>query len=301
MVKILGQPEPKKISASQSAERVHMKLLNLMPFFEEDGISTGAGDAGADTGADLFDTSDIDSGEESEPESQPEPTETDAKESNPELEKPAPEAIPEKFKVKYNKQEMELTKEQIIEAAEKGMDYERVRSHLDRYKDPIERLAQQAGLSTDQFLGQLGTLIKTNAVESKRLAFMNEGIDEPMAQRLAEMAYENETLKNGQVMREQQESGRAQAAQQVKDRIDHEIAEFGNRFPDVDKIPDEVISKIKSGESPVVAYQDYLIQENQKKIKAIEQTNKNKETSPGPVKSIGSEKSDPFLDGLLGG
>lgn len=281
------------------------RLLNLMPMFDEDGGTIGAAapesvpsEPAAET--DLMDESDWTSaqkesdGEKAE-EGQPEP------EPKAQPSEPKPDTIPEKFKVKYNKQEVELTHEQLLEVAQKGLDYDRLRENRDRYMTPIERLAQQAGLPTDQFMLQLEGVIKYNAVEAKKQAFMSQGYEEDAAQYMADLAYENEMLKNGQAMQNRQQDERAQAQQALQNKISQDIADFEAKFPDVNKLPDEVAAAIKTGEPPVVAYQAYLIRENDKKLKALEQNQKNRETTAGPAKTIGAETSDPFLEGLMGG
>lgn len=281
-------------------------LKNLMPFFEAEGGAGGAavpesipGEPAAEV--DLMDENDWDTSQSDEEngnheEGQPEP---ESKKSR--TEKQNAEPIPQMFKVKYNKQEVELTQDQLLEAAQKGMDYDRLREARDRYRTPVERLARQAGMATDQFLNALDGLVKTSAVDVKKENFMSLGMDENQAAYFAEMAYENETLKNGQATQMRQMNERVQARQELQNRISKDIADFEAKFPDVDLLPDEVAAEIKKGESPIVAYQGYLIRENGKKLKAYEQNQKNRQTAAGPVKSIGMETSDPFLDGLLGG
>jgi hypothetical protein len=279
------------------------KLLNLMPFFDAEGGAAGAAapesiPSEPAAGIDLMDESDWTGAQEEadveKAEGQPEP------ESQPEPE-PKPETIPEKFKVKYNKQEVELSREQLLQAAQKGLDYDRMRETRDRYMGPIERLAQQAGLSTDQFLIRLDQMVKYNVVDAKKQEFIGHGMDENQAAYFAEMAYENEMFKNGQAAITQRQNERARAMQEMQERIGRNIADFETRFPDVDKLPDEVVSEIKKGESPVVAYQSYLIRENGKRLKAMQQNQKNRQIAAGPVKTVGVETSDPFLEGLMGG
>jgi hypothetical protein len=278
----------------------------LSPFYEEDGGGTGAvvpesvpSEPAADN-SDLMDEGDWGEAqkeadiENSKTESQPEPT----VETKPE---PKAETIPQTVKIKYNKQEVELTQEQLLEAAQRGLDYERVRESRDRFMAPIERLAQQSGMATDQFLIALDGMIKANAVEVKKQEFINLGVDEALANQMAEMAYENEMLKSGQAAQTQQQNERAKAQQALNDKIQSDIADFESRFPGVNELPDEVVKAIKGGEAPLVAYQSYLIRENEKKLKAFEQNQKNKETTAGPAKTMGQDKADPFLEGFMGG
>ncbi len=282
-------------------------LKNFMPFLDAEGGAAGAAapesvPSGPEAEAELMDVSDwtgaqAESDETGGDDVRPEPDKNkeDARSEQ------KPDTMPEKFKVKYNKQEMELTRDQMIEAAQKGMDYDRLRENRDRYMAPIERLARQAGMATDQFMNALDSLVKTNAVDVKKEQFMNLGMDERQASYFAEMAYENETLKNGQALQMRQMNERAQARQAVQERINRDVAEFEAKFPDLQTIPDEVIAEIRAGENPVVAYQGYLIRENGKKMKALEQNQRNRQIAAGPVKTIGTETADPFLEGLMNG
>ena len=274
------------------------KLFNLMPSFEAEGGAAGAApvsEPAAD--ANLMDETDWTSAQQEADETE----ESQPEHSEPKQpEEPKPDTIPDRFKVKYNKQEVELTQDQLLEAAQKGLDYDRIRETRDRYMAPIERLAQQAGMPTDQFLQKLDGVIKYNAVEDKRQVLIGQGFDENAAQYMAELAYENELLKNGQAAQNRQMNERAHARQALQNRISKDISDFEAKYPDVNTLPKEVVAEIKNGEIPIVAYQAHLIRENGKRLKAFEQNQRNRQTAAGPVKSIGAESSDPFLDGLLG-
>lgn len=79
----------------------------------------------------------------------------------------------------------------------------------------------------------------------------------------------------------------------------HAAAAFEKKFPQVQELPDDVIRAIRRGESPVTAYQDYLLRENENRFRAMEQNTRNRTGSPGSAQSIGSANEDPFLSGFL--
>jgi hypothetical protein len=251
---------------------------NMLPFFEEDGGASGEIEFSFDEG-------------QPEPE-QSEPTAEESTEEPAEVEtKPKDESEQEVFKVRHNRQDIELTREQLIKAAQQGLDYDRVREGYDRYKTPIERLAKQAGMSTDQFLTEIDGMLKTSAVEAAKAGYIAKGVDEDLAAEMAERDYELETLRNGHTFQQQQQQ--MQSAEEA--RLQADIEAFEAKYPDVKELPPEVVEAIKDGDSPLVAYQSYLIRENEKKLKAVEQNNTNKMKSSGPAKTIGEEKQDDFL------
>jgi hypothetical protein len=264
------------------------KLLNLSPMFEEDGGGTGTVEDGFLNALDG----------DSEPEQETEPTEEEAEDVET---KPEAETIPPKFKVKHNNQELEIEYEKAPEYIQKGLDYDRLRESRDRYMAPIERLAKQSGLATDQFLVALDGMIKTNAVEAKTVDIKNyyasQGveIDDTAVQQMAEMAYENDLLKNGQIA----QNDKTRAQQELQNRIQKDISDFEAEYPEVKQLPDEVTAAIKQGISPLIAYQKYFIREQDKKLKAVEQDQKNKQITGGSAKTIGTDKSDPFLEAFL--
>ena len=53
------------------------------------------------------------------------------------------------------------------------------------------------------------------------------------------------------------------------------VEEFARMFPDVREIPEEVIAEIeRTGETPVVAYQNYLLGQKEKELAALRQAEK---------------------------
>ena len=215
-----------------------------MPMMEEDGGADGTSVALGETETADFDEafdgafSFEDDAEDTKPAEEKEeaPEEESAEDTKPAEEEPDAGTKPQTVKINHNGQELELTQEQLIKAAQQGMDYDRLRESRERFKAPIERLAQQAGMATDQFLLALDGMIKANGIETKKAEFIGLGMDERLAGQMAEMAWENEQLRAGRQQQEQAQSARAQARQEVAARIESEIAAFEAKFPKVETL-----------------------------------------------------------------
>lgn len=198
--------------------------------------------------------------------------------------------IPQRMVVRHNKQDVELRGKELAVAAQKGLDYDRIRESRDRYMEPIDRLARQAGVSTDQFMKSLEGMVRQNVVGTRKSAFLRMGVGEQAAEWMAQMQWENDSLRN---------AGNAGQREEIRGKISRDITAFEKKFPQVQELPDDVIGAIRSGESPVTAYQDYLLRENDKKLRALEQNTRNRTGSPGSAQTIGAANEDSFLAGFL--
>ena len=95
------------------------------------------------------------------------------------------------FKVKYNGEEKELSQEEAITYAQKGMNYDKIYDELMKTKenpilkhtDKIKEYADFCGVSVDEFIDELA--------EQKRRAelsqYTNKGIDEVTAKEIMDM------------------------------------------------------------------------------------------------------------------
>ncbi len=198
--------------------------------------------------------------------------------------------LPQRMVVRHNKQDVELSGDGLKTAAQKGLDYDRIRESRDRYMEPIEKLARQSGVSTDQFMKNLEGMVRENALASRKNAFVRMGLGEAAADMMARMQVENDALRN---------AGSVSQREEIRGKIGRDIAAFEKKFPEVQELPDEVIRAIRGGESPVAAYQDHLLRENEKKFRALEQNTRNRAGSPGSPQTIGAANEDPFLAGFL--
>ena len=192
--------------------------------------------------------------------------------------------------------------QEMVALAQKGLDYDRIRSKYDESKPVMElftQFARQANMSISDYLANL-------RVQSKRAA----GMSEAEARRAVDLEDREATV----AAREAAEQER-HAAQQQKSEADArrmaDIQEFQRAFPEAAKdpksIPQEVWADVRKGMSLVTAYAKYQVaqanvqaEEARRNAAAIQQNQKNAARSAGSMKSAGADKKvrDPFLEGF---
>ena len=199
-----------------------------------------------------------------------------------------------KVKVKYNGEEKEITLDEAVVLAQKGMNYDHVLGEKNAVYDILGDFAKASGMELKDYLNFLNEQRKTIAVEKARTELTGkykeappELLDELAQAKARELEYQT---------KEQQIKAEQQKAEEQKQAW----VKLFNAFPDVkpDAIPSDVYEAVKKGTSPLEAYQAHLLTELQKELAQTKQKQKNKETSVGSVKSTGATEKDPFLDGF---
>lgn len=163
----------------------------------------------------------------------------------------------------------------------------------------IERLAMQAGMSPDDFMQNAENMIVENKIAARVEQLLEQGLSEDMARHVAQV---EQKLAAGQVQQaiSAQERKRQSEESAGEERIRAQIREFNEQYPDVGMPPDEVFEDIrKTGVSPVVAYQRYLLGKKEAELAKLRQEQKNRENTPGSVRGRGVEVEDPFLVELM--
>lgn len=163
----------------------------------------------------------------------------------------------------------------------------------------IERLAMQAGMTPDDFIQNAENMIVENKIAARMEQLLEQGLGEDMARHVAgieqKLAMEQaRQAVNAQQMKRQNE----ESVQEEQMRA--QIREFNEQYPDVGMPPDEVFEDIKkTGATPVVAYQRYLLSKKEAELAKLKQEQKNRENTPGSVRGRGVEVEDPFLVELM--
>lgn len=220
----------------------------------------------------------------------------------------------------YNGQQMQLTQEQAVELAQKGMNYDKKLQEIEQLKNSPERqllnqLAAQSGLPYEQFLNHFKEQIRqsTVAVRAEQLA-QNGTMDMDMAMMLAKSEIEKEELQNWKEAEEQkrqqfrqQFEQRQLAETQRKEQFIREIGElvkenpnFQQQYPTVESMPQVMQDAILKGGSIKQAYQQVVIEQLRNENAAYKQNQFNKEQSPGSASGSASSNSDAFLNSLFG-
>ena len=205
------------------------------------------------------------------------------------------EAENQRFTLKHNGEESEVDRDKVIELAQKGMDYDRIKEERDRFKtdsDTITKLKAQ-----ESFLKELadssGVTVE-QLIENTRVRMLmgkTEGLSEEDARK--------------QVREEASKAAEKKESEKAKEPCPEErrqamFAGFLAAYPDVKAgdIPQEVWNDAAKTFDLVGAYQRYENRQLRKEIETLRQNNKNRERSLGSTKSVGSRTQSQAFDAL---
>lgn len=284
-------------------------------FDGEDGYQTDTAEETAQTET-QEETTDGTSGEAKETpengESSGEEPASEAEENGAEGSRKPDEAISEqKFTIKVNKEERQLSLTEMTEFAQKGADYDRVKNQLETsrqseqslraqldeqqsYMDVLKLISEQTNTPIDQLVEQL----HVNMLKSK-------GMSEAEAKAEIRAAKAEKQLK---AVTEQKAKEKA-ASDDNSARVQREVAEFRKQFPDVpitQELCDKLAPDIQNGMSMLGAYlkaenarKDAEIAELQRKQAAAEQNKKNRDKSPGSQTDSGGQRTKSDFDEFM--
>ena len=241
-----------------------------------------------------------------EPDAQPEAKEDEAEEKTEEepantddaQPKQKPEAENQRFKLKVNGEEIEVGLDEVITLAQKGKDYDRVKTERDNLKtdsatmnklkaqgDFLEELAKSSDMTVDQLMENVRVQMAMD--QDKNLSEA-----EARAKVKAEAAA-------------RQQPAEAKVEEKAKEPSPEErrqamFANFLQAYPDVkaEDIPQEVWNDAGRTFDLVGAYQRHENRELRKEIETLRQNNKNKERSTGSTKSAGTRNANQAFDAL---
>nr|DAH51208.1 MAG TPA: hypothetical protein [Caudoviricetes sp.] len=249
--------------------------------------------------------------EESEPaeESEEETEETEQPEEEPAQE---PKAEPEElFDLKFNKEIRKVSRQEVTELAQKGLNHDRIleqRDHLQQENAELLKFKQDneaiIGL-LDAAAQKSGTDRNTFLQSVRENAYVSQGLSRDAAHE--RVLREDAEQRLSRTEKADAEKQQAQQGQELARQQD--IERFLKLYKDVDPntIPKEVWDDVRNGETLVSAYGRYenrqLAESNRKlqeSINALKQNEKNKQKSIGSAKTEGKETAkDPFLEYLL--
>lgn len=190
--------------------------------------------------------------------------------------------------LKYYGKEVTLPAQQVVALAQKGLDYDKVRSERDGFKSGREmtllsQYAAASGMPLPQYLDHLEKGLERAQVQRE----MQRGMPENAARELAKMR--RETLQ-----REQQEAGEKQRLAPFMELL--------QEYPDLKELPKEALQRIQKGESPLAAYRAVELERLKTQKAAQDAAAQNQRTAPGTATGLGGkEKTDPFVAGFLDG
>lgn len=275
-------------------------------------------------GVDLSDLVSEDDGNQTEEETSEEAAEANEEEQEPseEPEEPAgqPEAEPTKeqkeepeelFDLKFNKEIRKVSRQEVTELAQKGLNHDRIleqRDHLQQENAELLKFKQEneaiIGL-LDAAAQKSGTDRNTFLQSVRENAYVSQGLSRDAAHE--RVLREDAEQRLSRTEKADAEKQQAQQGQELARQQD--IERFLKLYKDVDPntIPKEVWDDVRNGETLVSAYGRYenrqLAESNRKlqeSINALKQNEKNKQKSIGSAKTEGKETAkDPFLEYLL--
>ena len=213
----------------------------------------------------------------------------------------------ETFTLKYKGQEEQYTREQLMELAQKGRDYDGLREDRDRLRDHhpalelIDRYAARNNMTREQYLEFAQRRADEDEAAPVVRQLMEAGTPEAVARELA-LRRLQET--RGQARR-QQEQQAAQTREEQQRNAEAEkqagyraLVDYANQNGiDLSQLPQEVLRDINAGMKPLEAYLRYENASLRLERSQREQNEKNKDKNPGRVNDKApAAVKDPFDD-----
>lgn len=213
----------------------------------------------------------------------------------------------ETFTLKYKGQEEQYTREQLMELAQKGRDYDGLREDRDRLRDHhpalelIDRYAARNNMTREQYLEFAQRRADEDEAAPVVRQLMEAGTPEAVARELA-LRRLQET--RGQARR-QQEQQAAQTREEQQRTAEAEkqagyraLVDYANQNGiDLSQLPQEVLRDINAGMKPLEAYLRYENASLRLERSQREQNEKNKDKNPGRVNDKApAAVKDPFDD-----
>lgn len=230
-----------------------------------------------------------------------EPAQQSAEEEQGNTQESAPnqEQKSDTVQIEYMHQKREISREEAVQLAQKGMDYDRIREKWDDAKETvafIDEQAKAAGMDRKAFINYLRT-------EAKK----SQGMSEEEAQRAVELENREAAVQLREAEEQQRvadEQAQQNAVDAEKERRDADFRRFAAKYPDLkvesitEAIPD-VWERVGKGESLVEIWQEHEINRLKTEQAAEEQNAKNAGRSTGSMASSGGEhqKKDPWDEG----
>lgn len=216
----------------------------------------------------------------------------------------------QKFTLKVNKEEKEVSLEEMTALAQKGADYDRIKERDAKSQQTIQDLQAQI----DGFTAKQGVLDVLDIIAQKSGSSLEQ---------LAESLYINfrksggasedaarEELKSAKLEKElgalkSQQTKQQEKANEEESRAQREMEQFRSEYPDVElteELVDKLVPDVQNGMTLSAAYRKLekaqeaeKIAELERKLAAKQQNAKNRRSSPGSQQDSGGSRSkDPF-------
>lgn len=207
------------------------------------------------------------------------------------------------FVLKHLDETREVNRDEVIQLAQKGMDYDRIREGYDAYKD----LGDAATLREyKEFLEEManGRPVSEMMDAIRASALVEQGMDKDLAAERVKLDRERKAFERekSKAQAEKAEAEKAQTAADEHKKWEQDcIADFAKQFPNVQPkdVPQEVWNAFSKGETLVSAYRGYRMAELEKQLAAKTQADDNASRAVGSRLTTGKteKQDDPLFDG----
>lgn len=215
-------------------------------------------------------------------------------------EKPAEADQPELFTLKNRDETRQVTREELVSMAQKGLDYDTVRQERDQLRqyreeaDPallmVRGYAERSGMTVEQYLDLC-----------RRQELLSQGVNEQTADAQIRLEKQQTILeaqtRAAQEARQRQEA-EAQKAQEAQAARRKDMEDFMAAHPGVKgaDIPNEVWAQVAAGKSMTTAYTEYENKQLKAELAAERQNKANAQRSPGSLTNPQGEDTRSELD-----
>ena len=249
----------------------------------------------ADDDMDLSDEAESPEDQRAEAEEQPEePKAADAEGEAADKPEEAEEQKPKSWKLKHNGQDEEADETRMVELAQKGLDYDRIREERDRFKGDFPKYQDY-----ESFLNELAKRAETDVpglMERTRANLLMQ-----QAEAEGKTLTEEEALaqvRKAKPATEPEKAAPKPAEPSPEEKRRESFRAFLTAYPDVkpEAIPKEVWAESQQNGDLVGAYTRWENRQLKAKLENMERNQANKERSTGPRKSAGTSKPKDDFD-----
>lgn len=249
-----------------------------------------------------------------QPENAPETPENGGDETKPQQDQPESEGPqeapkqaeeqadqPETFTLKNRDETRQVDRDELIAMAQKGWDYDTVRSERDQLRqyrdeaDPaislVKAFAEKSGMTVVEYIDYC-----------RKQEIMQSGVNEATAQAQLEVEKQQAAVAAQQARQQEEAQARQKAeAEQARQAAARkaEMTAFLTAYPDVQPgdIPKEVWAQVTSGMPLVTAYTMHLNQVLAADLAAERKNRENQAQTTGSMSSAGESAKDNLFDG----
>lgn len=214
-----------------------------------------------------------------------------------------PQEAPRTWELNHLGQRITANEADLVTLAQKGLDYDRIRSEYDEAR-PVMAMFRE-------FAGKAGKSVPEYLTSIREQAKQAEGMSQEEARRAVDLEDREAVVAQQEAVRRQMEEAQRQEAarrQAVDARMQADLREFREVFPEAARdpasIPPEVWAAVRDGRTLVGAYAAYSQRAGQEAAAREEalrvQQARNEAASTGSMRSQdgGKGPKDPFAEGF---